>query len=184
MNYALKIVVSSGKGEANDECNIPLVHGGVLVDLSVVRVLGRQRQGGRRDKAVQSMTRTEFAQYVCVAALKRRVLCDKTRTAWIRGRFSLIGPALLCPRDLHQYLPIFTCKNQFDTQRRGASNSKDTAQDACRFYLGFFDSGCAGRRRCRGKIGGCVHRRGEWPWKVRRSSAVQERKTFSSILAY
>jgi hypothetical protein len=46
-------------------------------------------------------------------------------------RFSLIGPAFLCPRDLHQYLPIFTTKKQLATQERGASNSKDTAQDAC-----------------------------------------------------
>jgi len=36
------------------------------VDLSVVRVLGRRRQGERRGKAVQSMTRTEFAPCVSV----------------------------------------------------------------------------------------------------------------------
>jgi len=73
-------------------------------------------------------------------------------------RFSLIGPAFLCPRDLHQYLPIFTSKKQLATQERGASNSKDTAQDACPFGRSEVDSDCADG----GKIGGCLHRRFEW----------------------
>jgi hypothetical protein len=37
MNYALKFVVSSGKGEAKNECNIPLMHCGDHVELSAVR---------------------------------------------------------------------------------------------------------------------------------------------------
>jgi hypothetical protein len=96
------------------------------------------------------------------------------------ARFSLIGPALLRPRDLHQSLPIFTLKNQFDTQRRGASNSKNTAHDACRLNRGFVDSEWAEG----GKIDGCLHGRFEWPEVLERSFAAQTRRTFSSSLAY
>jgi hypothetical protein len=124
------------------------------------------------------MTRTVFAPNLSEAALKERRLedrmsrnmCNKTE----RMRFSLIGPASVCTKDLHQYLPIFTSKKQLATQERGASNSKDTAQDACPLGRSEVDSACADG----GKIGERLHRRFEWPRVVKKSSAVQKRKSF------
>lgn len=57
MNYALKIVVSSGKGEAKDECNIPLVPRYMVASSWTCQLSGSSAGDGKADVEARQCSR-------------------------------------------------------------------------------------------------------------------------------